>query len=360
MIPLPEWAPNVHPLIVHFPIALLATAALADLVALLIRSRAGVRIGAVTLYVLGALSALAAYLTGRAAADGLDLPASVIPHVTDHADWAEITVWFFGIYAIIRLAMLWFDLKGRRWAQMVWVHGLLFLIGIGGYYLVAETGTHGARLVFAHGAGVQPVMEHLAAEPDDAAPAVPPGEVARVEVQADGSWRWRPGPGARQVLQEEFRFVQGTLDSLQVEHSDADSALVLQARSSPVLFTTGSPIGSVEARARLDVTPFDGTVRLVHHVQGAQTYDFLEIAGGRMRQGRLQNGTVEIFDEQPLPAEGWIDLQAVSDGTHFRGYVAGEMITHGHGGEPDPGTVGLYLDGTGTVLLQRLAATSLR
>jgi uncharacterized membrane protein len=36
----PEWAPNVHPLVVHFPIALVIAAALADALALAVRRRA--------------------------------------------------------------------------------------------------------------------------------------------------------------------------------------------------------------------------------------------------------------------------------------------------------------------------------
>jgi hypothetical protein len=29
---------------------------------------------------------------------------------------AELTLWFFGIYSVIRLVVLWFDLKGKAWA----------------------------------------------------------------------------------------------------------------------------------------------------------------------------------------------------------------------------------------------------
>lgn len=46
----PEWAPNVHPLIVHFPIALLFAAVLVDAAALAVRRRyPGVRYAAVGL-----------------------------------------------------------------------------------------------------------------------------------------------------------------------------------------------------------------------------------------------------------------------------------------------------------------------
>ena len=51
---IPEWAPHVHPLLVHFPIALLITAAVLDLFALLLKHER-LRFAAVLVYVLGAL-----------------------------------------------------------------------------------------------------------------------------------------------------------------------------------------------------------------------------------------------------------------------------------------------------------------
>ncbi len=359
MFPLPEWAPNVHPLIIHFPIALLSTAILIDLISLFTRKWQGVRIAAVILFALGAFGVLTAFLTGRSAADAFDLPSEVVSAVNNHADMAELTLWFFGIYAVIRLTVLWFDLQGRRWAQ-TGVHTLLFLIGVGGYYLVIQTGDLGARLVYAHGLGVQPVMEQAAASPSKPAPHVAPGEAVRMLIQKDDSWQWQPGIGAGQVLAEDFRFALGSFNDLSVEAAVADSALGVQLQRGPVLFTAGAQIASVQAEATLNAAQFDGTIRLVHHVQDAQNYDFLELTDGQLHQGRLQGGTRTIFAEQALDTTAWITLRAVSDGTHFRGYAGGKMLTHGHGDAPDPGPVGLYLDGSGTVLLRLLAATSLR
>ena len=44
---IPDWAPNVHPMLVHFPIALLCVAVLLDAVALAMRKQAGLRLAAV-------------------------------------------------------------------------------------------------------------------------------------------------------------------------------------------------------------------------------------------------------------------------------------------------------------------------
>ena len=67
----PAWAPNLHPLIVHFPIALLAAAGAVDLADLLLRGREPVRNAATWLYVAGAATAVAAYFSGvEAGTDG--------------------------------------------------------------------------------------------------------------------------------------------------------------------------------------------------------------------------------------------------------------------------------------------------
>ncbi|GIV80388.1 MAG: hypothetical protein KatS3mg050_4782 [Litorilinea sp.] len=357
MFSLPEWAPNVHPLIVHFPIALLATAALFDLLSLVPPGRPGVRKVAVSLYTLGALALAVAFYTGRAAADGLDLPAQIIPHVTDHADWAERTLWFFGLYAGVRLLALWFEVKGKYRVPR-WIPLLLFLAGTAGYYLVVETGDHGARLVYAYGVGVQPDVEQAEENIEEPAPAAPSDTVARVEVQPDGSWTWQPGPGAPRVLTETFRFLLGSpADLLPVV---SDSGLVLQSTGRPVLFVLDRPLGSLQAEASLDLRAFKGRFRLVHHLQDARNYDFLEVADGRLLQGRVQEGTAETFDAAPAPADGPLVLKVVSDGTHFRGYARGEMATHGHGSTPAPGPVGLFVEGTGPLVLHRLGVQALR
>ena len=157
MFSLPEWAPGVHPLIIHFPIALLSIAVLFDLVALLApRKKDVIRAFAVTLFALGAVAALAAFFTGRAAADAVEVPAAAQTLLTDHADWAERTVWFFGLFALARLAMLWFERKGRLPAGQA-LHILAFVIGAGGIFLLFQTGDRGAQMVFKYGVGVQAV-----------------------------------------------------------------------------------------------------------------------------------------------------------------------------------------------------------
>src|SRR5215213_10476126 len=103
---IPDWAPNIHPVLVHFPIALLVTAAALDLIACLLRRNRRLRDTATILYVIGTLAALAAYVTGRAASQTIWLPGMAHAVVSDHWDWAWRVVWFFGIVTTLRLVLL--------------------------------------------------------------------------------------------------------------------------------------------------------------------------------------------------------------------------------------------------------------
>jgi uncharacterized membrane protein len=91
MMPLlPSWAPNVHPLVIHFPIVLLIAAAAVDLVDALFERPAWLSAAATSLYTAGAAAAVAAYLTEQAGATAL-VPGMAHPVINDHRSWALVT-----------------------------------------------------------------------------------------------------------------------------------------------------------------------------------------------------------------------------------------------------------------------------
>src|SRR3990172_2251564 len=102
---IPDWAPNIHPMIVHFPLVLLILAVLLDVTGLFLKKDNWLTKAGLLLYLLGTIAAVVAFLTGRAGSDNMVIPANIIPAVNDHADWAEITLWFFIIYSIVRLVI---------------------------------------------------------------------------------------------------------------------------------------------------------------------------------------------------------------------------------------------------------------
>lgn len=152
MIPLvPSWAPNVHPMFVHFPIALLFTSALLDLLAYSLpgRVRALLRNVGSVLAIVGALSAVVTYFTGRAAAQTVLTPGMAHALVNDHWQWAFWTVWYFAALALVRVGLL---VAGRAIDRKA--TAVLAVSGLIGLGLLFETADRGAQLVYEQGVGV--------------------------------------------------------------------------------------------------------------------------------------------------------------------------------------------------------------
>jgi len=338
----PDWAPNIHPMIVHFPIALLGAAIAADVLALALRRWDWLKPATVALYVVGGASAVLTYFTGTWAAEAVAVPAAAEPVLSEHANLGWWTMWFFGVYALVRLgAHLWPAAQDR-----VSVHFGLLLIALGGGYLLYETGEHGAEMVFRHGVGVQ----RADAEPVSVEPGLTIGETG---------WQWQPQSDT--VWASRVTWLDGRPSDVETTLDTTDAgrvALALQPNV-PVTFVVPDTLGAVQVTAELSRDGFDGTVSLLHHVQGPQAYDFLAVDGATLRQGRVVDGERSTFATGTAQGGGWRRIRAVGDGTHFRGYVDGEMVGHGHGDAAAPGPVGLRLEGTGRVLLRGLSAEAL-
>lgn len=60
----PHWIPNLHPLIVHFPIALLVTAVLFDAASLFFSDENWLEKATLALYTTGTLGLIASFLSG--------------------------------------------------------------------------------------------------------------------------------------------------------------------------------------------------------------------------------------------------------------------------------------------------------
>src|SRR5690606_30568038 len=144
----PDWAPNIHPIIVHFPLVLLIIAVLFDLAGLALTKFDWIKKSALLLYFLGTIAAAIAFITGNEASNIIDIPANAFSAVNEHADWAEITLWFFSIYTIVRLSFAIFFKSLKK----VFVVPIV-LVGIFGIYFLYQTGGHGAQLVFGYGLG---------------------------------------------------------------------------------------------------------------------------------------------------------------------------------------------------------------
>lgn len=147
---IPSWAPNVHPLIVHFPIVLIVLALAVDIYRVF---RPRILSGVVEwLYVLTTLAAGAAYVSGRVAADNVFVPGMAHPIMESHGTWSLVTVFSLLILAGLRVTLFW-----RSGPDHHLTRRLLFVV-LGGMvgFLMVQTAEQGARLVFEQGVGVIP------------------------------------------------------------------------------------------------------------------------------------------------------------------------------------------------------------
>lgn len=148
---LPDWAPNLHPLIVHFPIAWLIGAVVVDLASLVRPRETWAETAATSLYTAGAVAALGAYLSGRQAAAGVLTPGMAHPVVLEHWNWGLATTVYFTAVASVHLVV---TLRGTR--LRLRTRAGVAAAGLAGMLLIFQTAERGARLVYEHGLGVMP------------------------------------------------------------------------------------------------------------------------------------------------------------------------------------------------------------
>lgn len=146
---LPAWAPNLHPILVHFPIGLLVAAVVFDLLAFALRRQSSWRNGAAGLYVFGTTLMFATYLSGREAAATVFTPGMAHGLVDQHWSWAMWTLIYFAVLTIGRLVV-----HRRLSGEHPTLWSLCLIGGAGGLLLLTETANRGARLVYEYGVGV--------------------------------------------------------------------------------------------------------------------------------------------------------------------------------------------------------------
>jgi uncharacterized membrane protein len=147
--------PNLHPAVVHFPIALLPAALLFDFVCLLRPTWTWLDRGAAALYALAAAAAGAAFWAGTEAAETLGPLAPAARALLDeHQDHARYSLIAMSVLAVLRLALAWREHDRPRigGGPLRWI---LLFGGCGALALLATTADHGGSLVYRQGVAVQ-------------------------------------------------------------------------------------------------------------------------------------------------------------------------------------------------------------
>jgi uncharacterized membrane protein len=143
--------PRMHAVVNDFPPALLVAAVLFQIL-YLVGKRESFRATAYWTLMLGVVMTGLAILTGLGAEDHIEHGDAVHRVMEEHE---TLAYWTLGIFAAVALWRLLRESKmgrGERWGALA-----LALVGTG---VLVDTGVHGGKLVFDHGAGVSTeVME---------------------------------------------------------------------------------------------------------------------------------------------------------------------------------------------------------
>lgn len=138
---------HIHPMLVHFPIALLIAGFFSDILGLFVKKEFFTRAG-FYLLILGTLGAIAAVITGHMAGDGIE-SGSLKQAVEVHEDAGTLTLWLALITSAFRIVLVWLEkYRGILKAAAL----ILFFATV---LSVARTGYYGGELVYKHAAGVE-------------------------------------------------------------------------------------------------------------------------------------------------------------------------------------------------------------
>lgn len=336
----PDWAPNIHPMLVHFPIAILAVAIFFDFVSFFLpqEKKWWTEEATAFLYGVGAVAAIIIYYTGILAANSVNASEQAEAVMKIHRSWAWWTVWFYGIYAALRIIATWWTSERHRMK----FHIGFFLVSFIGMYFLYQTGEHGAKMVYGYGLATGQLI------PKTVQTEHTPNQGYQSE--EDGTVSWVIGKGAVHALNDHFTFVQGSPKTA----IDSDGDRQILALQNPDLFLTTNSKSYSNMQMKLMINPnrYDGTISIVHNVHDANDYAYMILhSDGSAELGRVQDGqktTIEKADQNSFDWKAMKVLKLSVNGDHIKGYVNGQQILHGHADQTGPGAVGLKLKGQGT------------
>lgn len=143
---------HLHPMIIHFPIALLIVGFMADLIGAITKrefySKAGFY-----LLLLGTAGVVAGYFSGNFAGEGLAEGGALKAALEVHEDAAELALWLALATSVVRIGLV---VTKRYAGALRWIPVVMFFLSV---LAIARTGYYGGQLVFKHAAGVQLSLE---------------------------------------------------------------------------------------------------------------------------------------------------------------------------------------------------------
>ena len=150
--------PNIHPLLVHFPIALIFVIVVCDLIGMILRKESFVFTGTIVT-VFAALGAGAAVLSGLIAEESVEESEQVESLIETHESLGFVYLGLILFLLIYRLA-----LRKRLSGMTGWI---AVIISVAAAVVVSIGGYIGGEMVYRYGTGVAAVQGASDSEIDD-------------------------------------------------------------------------------------------------------------------------------------------------------------------------------------------------
>lgn len=325
--------PNLHPAVVHFPVALALTALAFRFLQVLRPSLGRIGTSATILTTLSAVGGAAAWLAGRQAADSLGAISGAAESVlTRHADFAGWTVWLLAIAALLSLFLEW--RSSRRGIKTTRFGGFLGLVALAGAVtIMMMTADLGGALVYRYGVAVATASDEVG--PHERSPSA-------------GDQATATAPEATP-----------SDDGGPVWNHLSEGEMALNIDGTGLVALPGS-FDDVIVKATIDPSRFQGRLALVHHVQSLTNWaGFYLDNEGVVGLIRLVEGDEKKLTESSLPfPREKTALRVSAVGGHLKGLMDGDVVVHGHGPSGEPGRVGLFFSGRGELKIIELSAES--
>ncbi|HRI48485.1 MAG TPA: hypothetical protein PK559_15370 [Ignavibacteriaceae bacterium] len=157
-----EFLAELHPKVVHFPIALLMTYTLFEIIGTLFKKEVFTK-SAYFLLLLGVIGAIVAAQTGEQAESVFENWTSASGNLLEeHEKYANITIWYFAILLVLRtLFVIYVDVKKKFIEKSAVLKFVFVLLALLGCYFVYLTGEYGGKMVYDHGVGTKPMIEEV-------------------------------------------------------------------------------------------------------------------------------------------------------------------------------------------------------
>ena len=162
---------------------------------------------------------------------------------------------------------------------------------------------------------------------------------------------WKPHAGEEAALGEVLTPIGAAAVRVATAPADAEGLSLLVSGRTLLVFPDSWE--DVQLEARVDLSAFDGTLALGARVAGDSTGGFVRTrSDGNTALVARRSGEEEILDEtHSAPSGGVKTLGLSAVGRHWKGFINGATVVHGHSQLPASGRAALLLDGAGTIRL---------